>query len=168
MAKNNLKARIKDMMITFEGNFQVNVKNDLEVPAKKLTGKHRKVVASWSHRPTFSYRITANPNQVRLTVYPKGDGRQFYLWTDKGTAPHVIRPKNGGYLRFKTGYSARTAPGGQYNVGTGIANGGWVSFKEVNHPGTAARGFSEKFNTETLPEIRQIVQNAFRRAMRQR
>ena len=39
-----------------------------------------------------------------------------------GSAPHVIKPKNGGYLKFKIGDK-------------------WIYTKEVNHPGTRAQPF---------------------------
>ena len=167
MPETSIRSFLRQRIARFDTDFQEALKIELEVPARKLTNKHRAVVADWNDAPTFSYRITVGERSIRLTVFPKGAARQKYRWIDKGTQPYVIRPKNAKALRFQTGYSARTRPTARFGLGSGKANGGWVSAKQVNHPGIAARGFSEKFAKDSLPEIRQIIQNAFRRATRQ-
>lgn len=162
----SIKSALRQRITHVTEGFGEALKEELEAPAKKLTTKYRRVVGQWEHKPVFAYRITVRSQQVKLTVYPRGEGRQQFLWVDRGTAPYTIRPKNGGFLRFQTGYSARTGTGARYNVGTGTASGSWVSAKQVNHPGIAARKFSEKFSKEVLPDMRRIINNAFKKAAR--
>lgn len=166
MPSRQIKSFLRARIAQFNTDFQDSVKSQLEVPAKKLTRKHRMVVGSWNNKPVFAYRITVNGQEVRLTVYPRGDARQRYLWIDRGTKPYTIRPKNGAYMRFQTGYSPRTGTGGKYNVGTGGRFGGWVSAKQINHPGIAARQFSEKFAKDILPDMRQTIEQAFKLAVK--
>lgn len=165
MPSRDIKSALRQRIAKFEADFQNALKEELEIPAKKVTAKHRRVVSSWKNKPIFSYRITVNGKQVRLTVFPKGAGRQQYMWVNDGTEPYIIRPKNGKFLRFQTGYSPKSsAETSSFTVGGGQRSGAWVSAKQVNHPGIKARKFSDKFAKEVLPEMRAIIENAFRRA----
>lgn len=165
MPSREIKSALRARIAQFDTDFQNAIKEELEIPAKKVTAKHRRVVSSWKNKPIFSYRITVNGKQVRLTVFPKGAGRQQYMWVNSGTEPFVIRPKNGKFLRFQTGYSPKSsAETSSYTFGGGERSGAWVSAKQVNHPGIKARKFSDKFAKEVLPDMRQVTENAFRRA----
>ena len=131
-----------------------------------LQSKHEAVVRDWTHRPKFQGKTYVSKRQILSTVYPVGGNAKYYLWTDKGTKPHDIRPKRARYLKFQVGYDARTAPGAKSGVGTGRKFGAWRSALVIHHPGTKARKFSEKFNKDILPDMRKDIENAIRRALR--
>lgn len=61
-------------------------------------------------------------------------------WIQKGTRPHVIRPKNTQALRFFW-----------------PAAGGVVFFKQVNHPGTAANPYHERAYDLWLPTAKDTL-----------
>jgi len=77
--------------------------------------------------------------------------------------PKIIVP--GKFLRFRTGYSARTAPIAKFNVGTGMANGGWVTKKQVMHPGIKKRKFMETFLEDMTPPLERRVQTRITNAI---
>lgn len=81
---------------------------------------------------------TAGRYRIRLTS-PTPQS----VWTDKGTRPHVIRPRRARALRF--------------------TSGGTVVFaRRVNHPGNAGTGWWSK---QVTPQaVRQAVGRAIRRA----
>lgn len=169
MPERKIQSALRRRIAKLNEDFGNELKTALEEPAKSLTTKHRRVVGSWSkpNKPIFSYRITVGEKSVRLTVFPKGAGRQKYLWIDRGTKPFVIRPKNGKYLTFQAGYSPRTRPTARYNTGNGGRSGRFVRAQKVNHPGIAARKFSETFAKQILPDMQETIENSFRRAARQ-
>lgn len=165
MPQQSFKKALTKRIKAIKDEFLAALAEELEEPAKKLTNRHRGVVMTWANKPIFSYRITVNGEQCRLTVFPKGAGRQQYQWVDKGTKPYDIKPKNGGFLKFKVGYDARTQPVARFGVGTGQKFGGWVSTKKtIHHPGIRARKFSERFGKSALPAMRQAQRNAYERA----
>lgn len=76
-----------------------------------------------------------------------------FIWVDQGTPPHKITAKNAPVLRFREGFSPMTQPG-RLVASMGGSFGGWVSAKEVQHPGTKARDISEEVKKradESLP-----------------
>jgi hypothetical protein len=140
-----------------------------EIHAELLVSKHEAVVRDWTRRPFFKPFVYVSKRQIISDVTVTGKHAKLYLWTDKGTKPHLIQPKQkGGHLTFQTGYSARTKPVAKFNVGTGRKFGAWRRVRVVHHPGTKARKFSETFNKETLPDLRREISNAIRRGLRRR
>ena len=166
MPEIGIRSAIRRHMKQFDDDFKSALKKELEAPAKKLVTRYRRVVSNWSEKPVFSYRITINENTIRLTVYPKGTARDLFLWVDRGTKPHIITPKSGGFLWFRADYSAKTQPIARYGVGDGNSYGNLVKAQQVNHPGTKARKFSKKFGQDIKPDLREARDNAFQRAKR--
>jgi hypothetical protein len=123
----------------------------VEVIALQLT----EVVRRWSDKPSFVGKSSLSRTTLRAFVEVKGtpDARKHFLWTDEGTKPHIIRPRNASALAFSVGYNAVTRPVAQFNVGTGQSTGPRVFAQEVNHPGTEAREFSAEYLRQVWPEI---------------
>lgn len=91
--------------------------------------------------------------QIRGQVTPTGaNGYRILVqsptpqsgWTDKGTRPHVIRPRSGRALSFNW-----------------PAGGGRVAFAKVNHPGN--RGSHWFRNATTATTVRQLVRQSLAR-----
>lgn len=161
----SVRSRIRRRIIKLEDGFKDEMKRELVPVAKKLVTKFRRVVSDWQHKPSFSYRITVSRKAIRLTVFPRGENRQIFLWVDQGTEPHIIRAKNVPFLRFQTGYSARTQPIAKYRQGDGKSHGDWASAQVVNHPGTEARDFGATYKKDMLPDFQEVKENAFKRAV---
>lgn len=88
-------------------------------------------------RSVISYQVVAIGSDKVIKVFG---------YVDKGTQPHIITPKKpGGMLVFNVGYSAKTLPVANANVGTGMSTGALVRTQLVHHPGTEPREFSGYF-----------------------
>lgn len=131
------------------------------------------VTRDWKTPVNWAIKVRVTQAEIRAEIVPTGKGKTIFGYVDKGTRPHVIKPKGqrrrrGGaaLLAFQTGYDARTQPVAQANAGSGRASGGWVFARQVNHPGTAARLFSETIHKQTDPEFRRMVENLMRRMAR--
>lgn len=143
------------------------------------------VVSDWSSasRPVFEVKVHTWSNELQVIVKPKrtrsrrggAQPAEIFEYVDKGTSPHVIRPRPGnkrGLLVFVWGghgsYRPKTLPVAQAHAGDGRVRGGkFRSFKQVNHPGTDARLFSETIERETNPDFVKVIEAAFRRMERE-
>lgn len=133
-----------------------------------LQSTGRDTVREWNNRPDFGEELLYDENRIEATIKPKGNKRviQIFQYVDKGTKPHIIMPKvKGTYLKFQTGYSARTVPVAKYNVGIGRSFGAWVSKAYVNHPGSKPRKFLETYLNELIPSFQQRVQMEITKAI---
>lgn len=113
----------------------------------------------------LSYVVILNTNQVEVKIKGSKKRVRIFNWVDKGTRPYKIRAKRGGFLRFQTGYRAITRRGG-FSGGPGRAFGGWVSKKEVNHPGIKPRGFREEIAGVGDEVLQEELPKAVKRALK--
>jgi hypothetical protein len=92
---------------------------------------------TWQHKPQFSINILPTDNPYTIIA---GTDDKIYQFVDAGTKPHIIRPRRSKYLRFFSGYRAKTRVG---IIGSreGGSYGEQVFRQQVYHPGTAARKF---------------------------
>lgn len=140
-----------------------------------LTG----VTDSWEHKVKFRRVMVVTATLIRATVQPVGTNRKIFTYVDKGTGKYgpkhtsyKIKAQSAPLLKFKSGYDARSLPSAgpgsapRANVGSGKSIGGWVSTKEVTHPGIRPRKFAETFEQKLQPDFRRRVVNALRRAAR--
>lgn len=134
---------------------------------------YRDVVGGWSRKPQFRTISEISNEVIRFKVEPHGDHKNLWIWLNRGTGLHgpkkrayKIRPKTAPALRFQTGYSAKTAPGAQYDVGDGSKSGAWVQKQEVTHPGIKPRGFVDDSTKNLGRTFRRNVENIIRRSAR--
>ena len=100
----------------------------------------RKTTRTWWHQPEFEMMVQQTGNELEIVV---GTDDRIYGYVDRGTPPHIIRPKKPGYpLRFQSGYKSKTTPG-VIGSKAGGPRGDFVRAMEVHHPGTKPRKFSE-------------------------
>jgi hypothetical protein len=124
-----------------------NLLNALRREGSIVKKEYEKTVATWNDPPKFEVLIGlergASGNATTL-VGPTGTELQVskFLWTDEGTRPHVIKAKNAPNLVFQRGFTPKTQPG-KIASGPGQRFGDFVKKKQVNHPGTKARRFTE-------------------------
>ena len=139
---------------------------ETDATADELLSDHRKIVRQWQHKPGFRRVRFKNPNVYSIRIAPTGRNAPIWTYVDKGTKPHEIAAKNVPYLKFQTGYSARTAPVAKTNQGTGTASGPWVTAAVVQHPGTEARKFTETLIEELTPPFPDRIQAAIARGIK--
>lgn len=112
------------------------VKNALNAAAKGAQADFGVTARTWGHKVTFTIDASDPDRRVVST------NDAIYGFVDKGTRPHIIRPRRGGRLSWiGTAYRAKTTPG-QIKSGQGGNNNTIVHTKLVQHPGTEARRFS--------------------------
>jgi len=141
--------------------------DEVEEIADDALRYHRKVVREWAHKPGFRQQKYKNPNVYTIKIVPTGRYATIWYYVDRGTKPHDIplSPKIDGFLRFQLGYNARTAPKAQFAQGTGTASGAWVTAKQVHHPGTEARNFTQTWIDELEPPFPDRIQAAIKRGL---
>ena len=111
-------------------------------------------------RPTklsqaFEYKIVNN----ELLIYATSD---IITYLEKGTKPHIIKPKKpGGSLAFTAGSSGVTPKGRKYQLGEKIIA------KQVKHPGIEARPFISAALFASKPQIIKVLaKDSNRRGLR--
>ena len=141
---------------------------------KDLSRDFQKVSSNWKHKVAFGETTIFNRDEIIVRVTPNGKNAKLWGYIDLGTGkwgkshapypiPKIVIP--GKFLRFRTGYSARTAPVARYNVGTGMATGGWISKQQVIHPGIEPRKFSEDMADKLTPALHERVQSEINRTV---
>lgn len=118
---------------------------------------------TWKHKPAFDVTITRTGENYSVSA---GTDSLIYGYVDAGTKPHVIRPKRSKYLRFSSGYRAKTRVG-IIGSNPGGAFGSDVYSKSVNHPGTKARGFIKAIQKRRQVTIQQEVSQAIAKVNRE-
>lgn len=144
------------------------VRRALRETAEDMKDEFENVVAQWSNKPRFETEITVNPTLIEAVIKPAGKHKKIFKYVDMGTKGPYLIPKiviPGKLLKFRTGYSARTAPIAKYNVGSGSANGTWVAKAQVTHPGIKGREFSEQISKDNKFALDKRVNEALKRAL---
>lgn len=159
------KASFKTILARQKKFVEAEVNQELMRSGQELRTDHEKVVRDWVHKPTFRAELDTRAAVRTVKIVPKGVHKAIWYYVDRGTKPHIIRAKNKPFLAFQTGYSARTAPVAKFGVGTGQKFGAWRRKKEVNHPGTKARKFTETFLKELSPPFPDRIQAAVKRGL---
>ena len=125
-----------------------------------------RIVSDWKSDVGFQARKIIKTNYIAINVYPIGKDKEKWEFVDKGTSPHTIRATKAPYLKFRSGYQAKTAAKpARYNIsGGGVSTGEWKSKKVVQHPGSEGRNFEQTIASDYKKEFAKITNNAFRRA----
>lgn len=96
-------------------------------------------------KPTFTAVTQIQGNKIYTFVRLSGDKKAIEVWhyLDRGTKPHIIKPKNPkGRLVFNSQYQRGSVPG-QLDTFRSSSGGEKIYAKEVHHPGTEAREWGE-------------------------
>ncbi len=148
--------------------FREEVKNSANAIKREILADFKKTTATWQHKPTFGYKVDegAAVGGVRIQV---ATDDVIYGFVDEGTRKHKI-PKYplppGKFLAFPGGkYRAKTKPR-VIGSSAGGASGKLVFRKQVTHPGTKARKFTETIRDKWKTEFQREMKNALARAVR--
>lgn len=123
---------------------------------------YRRTSGTWSHKPEYQVAKEIGPNSITLIF---GTPDPIWNMLDKGTRPHVIRPKHAKRLAFQWGgpgsYMAKTQPG---IIGStrGGPTGDTVYRAFVRHPGTEPRRWTvaieKEMNTTAVKIMRRHLE----------
>lgn len=140
--------------------FRTEAVKAMEEAAKGITADFEKTTATWKHQPEFKSAVDIGKT-VNLVV---GTTDEIYGYVDKGTRPHIIRPKKAKALAFPGGkYTPKTKPRFIGSMAGG-SSGATVFSQEIHHPGTKARKFTEELFKRWRNRIYDSVSKAFSRA----
>lgn len=117
---------------------------------------------TWEHKPLFDVTITQNGKDYSVTA---GTDDRIYGYVDAGTRAHVIEPKRSRYLRFQSGYRAKTRVG---IIGSreGGPFGAQVFRARVYHPGFPGRKFTVKIQKRRQVTVQQEVSHSIAKVNR--
>ena len=111
---------------------------------------------TWEHQPQFTVAVTQTGNNYEVTA---GTNDKIYGYVDAGTRAHVIRAKRSKYLRFSSGYRAKTRVG-VIGSNPGGPFGDTVYASQVNHPGFEGRKFTLKIKQRRQKTMEQEIAQA--------
>jgi hypothetical protein len=120
------------------------IRDTMKTVEKEALTAFRKPTSTWHHKPAFEGLSEQRGDGFTLVV---GTDDKVYNMLDKGTRPHIIRPKGPGYpLAFQWGgkgsFAAKTKPS-SLDSWAGSQSGGAKFFMHVHHPGTKPRKWSK-------------------------
>ena len=149
-----------------EDKLRLQLLNALRKAGTPMKQDFVKTTDTWEHKPKFEVSISLKQPGPSVLV---GTDDEIYGYVNDGTKPHKIPkvPKVKGALRFRWGgkgsYKAKTKP---RIIGSapGGPSGPWVSFKQVQHPGTKARKFDEVIQKKWRSAFKTLMEKAMRDA----
>lgn len=120
---------------------------------------------TWKHKPTFDVTITRDKGDYIIAA---GTDDKIYGFVDAGTKAHIIRPKRSKYLRFQSGYRAKTRVGIIGSIEGGAFGNDVYTNTFVLHPGFPGRKFTitilKRRQKTAEQEISQNVAKVVRKA----
>ena len=121
--------------------------------------RYRRTSSTWGHKPEFRALVEESEKGFDMLV---GTDDPAWNWTDQGTKPHIIRPRQAKALRFLSRFTPKTTPG-SLAAGKGGAGGDVVIRLIVRHPGTKARRFTAIIQSEMNKEAPKIMRRHLER-----
>lgn len=136
-----------------EAAMRLQLLNDMRKVGTAMKASFAEVTATWKTEVLFEVQISlAGGPQVEVFTTNK-----IWDYVDRGTPPHVIRPKNAKALRFQSGYAAKTTPG-VIGSSAGGPFGPVVFSKGVNHPGNQPGGFTKEIQKIWTPKFKRTME----------
>ena len=151
-----------------------SVEQAMDVSAKSdILSYFNRIVAHWKEedRPAFRAMKRITKQAIKIYVYPTGPNKNIWKWVSvTGCKARTITIRVAEWLRFRWAgpgsYKARTTKSGGYK-GPGVAIGPLVRMKMVDWPGFDPRNFEAHIATWYRKRFYKIVNNAFKRGIRQ-
>jgi hypothetical protein len=131
--------------------FEAAIKQELTGPIKTLAIFYfNRVVEKWQVAPAFiGIYSQVDGAAGALTVFPRGKGRDRWIWVSLGVHGHTITPVRALKLRVRFGYVPKTLPDGKLFGGPGVYIGDTAYLDSVEWPGIEPRHF-EQFIKEAI------------------
>jgi len=129
------------------------INNTLKARAKDFTIDYKVTTQTWKTKPKF---VTKKISDFEYTVTTDS---LIYLFVSGGTRPHIIRAKNAPALAFNVNFTPKTRVK-VIGSGKGASSPPVARPKEVKHPGTEAREFTETIIEKWEPLMAGIFERA--------
>lgn len=133
------------------------LRNGMSNAARDVVVDFKTTTATWKHQPNF--KVT----EVSAAEWIISTDDSIWAMLDDGTKPHIIRPKRAKVLRFQWGgrgsYKAKTRPG-YLGSNKNSVLGPIVFRKQVRHPGTKARKWTDAAKVKWDRQLGDIIQRA--------
>ena len=140
--------------------FEKEIKKAQKEWMLKVLKEYRGTTKYWKHKVAFWGRGSERGMVLKIEI---GTDDEIYGYVDKGTKPHIIRPKRpGGVLAFPSVSTPKTKPG-RLRSGYGRKGKTIVFAREVHHPGTKARDFGGQIKKKMEPVLERDMQTAMGR-----
>ena len=130
------------------------ITNTLNATAQNIKVDFEVTVQTWEHKPSFAI---ASPTPWSRTV---GTDDEIYSMLNEGTRAHLIRPKAGGVLVFRTPFRSKTLPRSISSRGGSTGLNQVITRKPVQHPGTAPRQWDTTIAQKWDKQVGRIFQRA--------
>lgn len=130
------------------------ITNALQSTALGIKADFEVTQQTWADKATF---VISSPTPWTREVATDDEN---YTRLNEGTRPHIIRPKAGGVLVFRTPFRSKTLPR-QISSGPGRSGGAPVFTRgPVNHPGTTARAWDTTIADKWRKQFATIMQRS--------
>lgn len=132
--------------------------------AAKIREDFQKTTKTWRHKPAFEIRQEERRDSLSTWI---GTDHEVYGYISRGTRPHLILPRRGRVLAFRSKFRPKTKP--HYITSyKGYYGGDMLLRTHVHHPGTKAREFdltlAKRWRTRFTIEMRAAVARGARRS----
>ena len=135
--------------------------DELQTVADEVAGRmktdYEAGVQTWGHKVDFTSEVDVNINGAVSIEIDTDD--LVYLFVHEGTKAHDIFPRRARYLRFQSGYTAKTQPGA-ISSRSGGPSGPAQYRSYVRHPGTEGRRFGTLIKAKWDPFFKREMQRA--------
>ena len=122
----------------------------------ELRREFDKTTSTWNDKPVFKTEQYSGTAVMWLKVFTYSEK---YRLVNAGAKPHDLRPRKAKFLRFQTGFKAKTR---SHFIGSnaGGKSGNYISTPAVHHPGFEAREFDQTIADEYADTFREDIQDA--------
>lgn len=124
------------------------VERTLNLMEQRAKGLYQGATKSWSGPPEVRVERTEFGRTVTVDS-------PVFTFVDEGTRAHRIIARRGRFLRFRSGYRAKSSPG-SLSSGAGGAFGDTRFAQAVWHPGTKPRNYTKKIQAIVDKEFPRI------------
>lgn len=134
--------------------FQNAIRKEGESIGKEIKKDFEKTTRTWKNKPLFIARTFNNAEGISVEV---STTNEVYGYVDKGTKPHIIRPRRAKRLNFSSKFKPKTKP---HVIGStaGMQGKRDVFAKVVHHPGNEAREFSRDIQAAWQPKLKTRIE----------
>jgi hypothetical protein len=150
--------------------FRLELLSEVHKVARLMRADLEANTATWKHQPKWKENVSLRGgSSIYMELADDSDAATIYKYVDRGTRPHEI------WAGFYTGKSSHktlafpsvSTPKTQPNTlgsGPGGSSGPTVMVPHVDHPGTAARNFTDMLQQKWQPLYKRHMEDAMRRA----
>lgn len=129
------------------------VANTMTALAKDIKVDFDVTTQTWEHRPKVTIEGSGiAPREIAVAG-------EVYAMLDAGTKPHLIRPRRGRVLRFRTPFRSKTVPNQIMSRG-GSQGATEVWARAVRHPGTKPRNWAKTIAAKWRTQAPIVMQRA--------